>query len=432
MLLALLLAVNLADWVPARWPSNDPKSLELVAETPINCLLVEQPTAGFVEAATERGIAVLAVVRAGAGGVPGGLAGVVVEGRAAGFSASDDFQVIELPARAEMRFDAPVVGTSQGIWPGVHVETKAAATGGPWIDTNSGFLRFVRAATSAPVWIGVRPPPGRVLKAEDYLHAICDAGFVGARWIVALDDDFQRRLLAREATALRDWRRMAAQLRFLDEHNEARTWPPHGQLALVQDAAAGGLFSGGILDMIATKHTPVRPVPLPKLSPEALAGSRMAVNVDPASLDAGQKEALRTFTRGGGTLLNGPPGWKLPAARTDKITLDEAELKQIDDIWKEINSMIGRSNLGARLFNVAGMLSNLVGEPDGKRVVLYLVNYTSYPVENVTVHLLGNYTRARLETPAAPPRELETYPVEDATGVDIPQIAVSAALVLEK
>jgi hypothetical protein len=115
----------------------------------------------------------------------------------------------------------------------------------------------------------------------------------------------------------------------------------------------------------------------------------------------------------------------------DRITLEKKELDQIDDIWKGINSMIGRTNLGARLFNVSGMLSSLLADAAGKRVVLQLTNYTSYPVESVAVHMLGKYTRATLYTPERSPRELETYATEDGTGVDIDQVTVSAALVLE-
>ena len=89
---------------------------------------------------------------------------------------------------------------------------------------------------------------------------------------------------------------------------------PYGQLALVQDPAKGGLLSGGILDMIAVKHTPVRPVPRQHLTSESLAGASMAVDVDAESLTPEQKEILRNFTRAGGTLLTGPPGWKDEAA----------------------------------------------------------------------------------------------------------------------
>jgi len=45
--------------------------------------------------------------------------------------------------------------------------------------------------------------------------------------------------------------------------------------------------------MIATKHTPVRPVPKLRLNAAALGSANMAVNVDPESLTPDQKEALR-------------------------------------------------------------------------------------------------------------------------------------------
>jgi hypothetical protein len=448
MVLAVLLAatVSVADWVPARWTSNEPKTLDLVAATPVNCLLVEQPdwSAAFSDQAASRGIVVLGVVH-GADD-PAAVLKRVAETKLGGIVLEGDFDadraakldsagkvVIHLPPRAEMRLatEAEVVGTNQGVWPGVRVEAKAAATGGPWIDTNSGFLRFARAATDAPIWIANRPPEKSVLPVAHYLQAVSDAAMVGGRWVVALDDEFNRRLLAREPKAVADWNRIGAQLRFFEDHKEWRALKPYGQLAIVEDPSSGALLSGGVLDMIAVKHTPVRPVPLAKLTAASLHGASMAVNVDPEAVSSGQKEALRSFTRGGGTLLTVPPGWKFPAPRKDQITLGKKELDQIDDIWKDINSMIGRTNLGARLFNVSGMLSSLLGDADAKRVVLELVNYTSYPVESITVHMLGKYTRAMLYTPEKPPRALEIYSTEDGTGIDIDQVAVSAALVLE-
>ena len=94
--------------------------------------------------------------------------------------------------------------------------------------------------------------------------------------------------------------------------------------------------------------------------------------------------------------------------------------------------MTGRLNLGARLFNVSSMLSNLVESDDGRPAVLYLVNYSGYPVENVTVHLLGKYKTARLAAPGSPDRTVELYEVEDGVGVDIADVATVAALVLER
>ena len=150
MVLALLLALNLADAVPARWPAADPKTLDLLADTPINTLLLDQApaNAAFAEAAASRGISVMAVVRPGADVAEAArraagakLAGIVLEGEfppaAANAVRGAGLAVVELPPRSAIRFDAvsPVAGTTQGVWPGIRAQAKAAATGGPWIET---------------------------------------------------------------------------------------------------------------------------------------------------------------------------------------------------------------------------------------------------------------------------------------------------------
>jgi hypothetical protein len=157
----------------------------------------------------------------------------------------------------------------------------------------------------------------------------------------------------------------------------------------------------------------------------------MAVNVDPELLSANQKEALKAFTRAGGTLLTGPPGWRFPALQPDQITLDKKDLETLADIWHELNSVTGRDNLGARLFNVGSMLSNLLESPDGKQVALQLVNYSDYPVADITVHVLGKFKRATLMRPDAGPQKLEVYEVEEGTGIDIPALGALGTLVLE-
>jgi hypothetical protein len=335
-----------------------------------------------------------------------------------------------------MSFTAtPIVGTYQGVWPGIQIDdggsAKAAPSGAPWINTNSGFLRFARASTAAPIWIGYAPPPNTVVTLDRYLQAIADAAMVGARWILALDADYAKRFHARDAEVMKEWRRIAGHLAYFEEHKAWRNWAPLGQLAIVQDTDSGALLSGAVLDMIAVKHTPVRTVPTRKLSSDAMSGAKLAVNVDPSSLNDQQKEALRTFARGGGTLLSGPATWKFPTPTAASITLSEKDVTMLDDIWKEVNTMTGRRNLGVRLFNVSSMLSNIIESPGKKQTVLHLVNYSGYPVENVTVHLLGKYKTARLLTPGAAVKTLGVYDTEEGTGIDIDNVAVLATLVIE-
>ena len=427
------------------------KSLELVRDTPVNCLLLEPAhwSREFSEAAAKAGVATLGVVRPGAdanmlsqkaGAV--GLSGIVLEGdfdaRAFPRDAPPSLTIISLGLRSKINFAAPastVVGTNQGLWPGIHPEeqgaTHAAASGAVWIDTNAGFLRFAHASTSATVWISNTPPAGNIYPVERYLQAIGDAAMNGARWVVTLDADLARRVMAREEKALRHWRRVTKELAFYESHADWRTHQAFGKLALVESASSGALLSGGVLDMMATRHTPVRPVPVEKVAADAFAGAQMAVDVDPEALTATQKESLKAFTRSGGTLLTGPPGWKFPSLKPDQITLSKEDTEKLDVIWKELNSMTGRRNLGARLFNVSTMLSNFDATPDGRQVVLHLVNYADYPVENVTVHLLGKYSKALLyRAESATPVVLELYPTDEGVGLDIEQLGVNGAVVL--
>jgi hypothetical protein len=461
-LLFAAVALNPA-WVPARWAVSDPQSLDLLKDTPINCLLLEQPqwSSAFNKAAVARRITVLGVIHAEGGGdlsqtvrtaAEQSLQGVVLEGdfeaaqaqAAKAVAGEKGLAFLLLPSRRFVDFngDSLVLGTSQGVWPGIQVvdeknkdEAHAMPSGGPWIDTNAGFLRYARAMRpQAEFWMGVRPPEKQVLKADRYFGAIADAAMLGARWIVALDSDFSTRLHAGDAAAVRDFKRIGAHLQFYEDARQYRDLPPYGQLAVVQDASNGALLSGSILDMISVKHTPVRPVPGERLTLEALRGASMAVNLDPEILSPEKKEVLKNFARGGGTVLNGPPGWKMPATSKNMLTVDKEEVEKLDDIWKEMNSMIQRRNLGVRLFNVSAMLSFFQASPDGKQAVLHLVNYSGYPVEAVTAHVLGRYKKAWVVTPEGERKAVEAYDVEEgaATGVDIDIVPAFALVTLEQ
>src|SRR5436309_12103898 len=117
MLLAFLALAGLTNWIPARWHSHDPASLDVLAKyTPVNCILLEQPdwSAPFAEAAAQRGIATLAVVHPSASAVEDGrraasmkMAGVVLQGDFADgvLKALEDSKilVIDLPSRSRLR-----------------------------------------------------------------------------------------------------------------------------------------------------------------------------------------------------------------------------------------------------------------------------------------------------------------------------------------
>jgi hypothetical protein len=438
-------------WVPMRWPWQDARSLELLAGTPINCLLLESYSPELVTAAEKRGLVTLARMAPGGdtaaaarAALARGVSGIVLEGSFAEATVravraeAGSRPVIEITARNRMALGsaAPVLGTWQGVWPGIPADDHggsrmAGPTGSVWIDTNTGFIRAVRAWGDAAVWLANTPPAGEVVTTERYLQAIADAAISGGRWVVALDRGFAGRLAAGEKSARQSWQRMGALLDYFERHPEWRAMHEAGKLALVQDPAKGGLLSGGILDMIAVKHTPVTPVPPQRLTPNALAGTTVAVDVDAGALTAPEEAVLRDFAHSGGTVLTSPSGWKDERPPGDSITLSKGELERFNDIWRNVNSLVGRQNLGVRLFNVSTMLSNVLASADGKTEIVHLVNYSDYPVENITVQFLGGYRRATLLTPDGAQKTLEVYATEEGSGVDIDKVAVCATLKLE-
>jgi len=97
----------------------------------------------------------------------------------------------------------------------------------------------------------------------------------------------------------------------------------------------------------------------------------------------------RPETEGNAIALANTPTWDSLWRRGSRTLLEASGLRVGLPEGQMGNSEVGHTNLGARLFNVSSMLSNLVCTPDGKHVALHLVNYTDFPVESITAHVLG-------------------------------------------
>src|SRR5215813_379886 len=79
-------AVTPSAWVPMRWPWSDAQSLELLAKSPINTVLLP-PSSPLAATATQKGLNAMLVVKAGGDATTAAeevrkekLAGLVLEG----------------------------------------------------------------------------------------------------------------------------------------------------------------------------------------------------------------------------------------------------------------------------------------------------------------------------------------------------------------
>ena len=199
------------------------------------------------------------------------LEGEFPEGTAARIAAKNEaISIIELTSRSRLALGsaAPVLGTYQGVWPGISVDEE----GGQEIGSHLVRLdRYQHRFPASRPRVGHRDrldrqPPARENRGR---HRALPAGHRRRRHFRrSLGGRVRRRSgratrPARRSRAWATWKRMAGLLAYFEQHPEWRAMRESGQLAVVQDPGKGGLLSGGILDMIAVKHTPVRPDPAP-------------------------------------------------------------------------------------------------------------------------------------------------------------------------
>jgi len=180
------------------------------------------------------------------------------------------------------------------------------------------------------------------------------------------------------------------------------------------------------------QHIAVRSIPSRRLKEDTLAGVRTVINVEPSNaFSTSQQQALAHFAQSGGVLLNPPANWRFGDDTPGRISPNRKQLERIQDIWEMLYNATARKNFGARSFNTAGILFNVLASPDDKRLLIHLVNYTGFPGESITVQALGEWKRARLYQPGAAEKELSVYPVKDGTGMDIDKLDVVASLIVE-
>jgi hypothetical protein len=469
-----LRAADLDRCVPVRWPGGPPDlaaalrdwyrpwSLDLLRDTPVNCLLVpwsggdtplesehRQAVRDYAREARRRGIAVVGVVaspaeaaRAAAAAVEANLDGLALDGDFA--DAAQLAAAMNRLARNKGR-ELPVIvlPAKQGTAPGVRLFTadgaaQATPTSEPWIDSNIWLVRSLRARGPEPVWLGyaLEKP-----SADDYTRAIADAAAAGGRWVVSPDDALLAGLANKNPEAQALWRRIAGVLRFFEEHAAWRSFTPTGPLGILRDpAAADADMAAENQNLIARRKIPYRLLDRGGPAWPALDGLQAVLAIG-CSLDAAEKAALRKFAARGGLAIVGPawgeavPGDKEFDVRPEgqgRIAVYRDDTPDPESLSKDVLYLLGKGNLGVRLFHALAVLPAVSESAGGKQLLVQMVNYATEPADTVTVRLDGEYRAARLYLPDAAPADLALEKSGRGVEVKIPKIPVYAALVLER
>jgi len=451
--------------VLARW--YDPATLNLLEDSPANCLLVtwsasidaaletdqQQLVKAYAEAAHNRGLAVLGLIYAAgnaskivAAATQASLDGLVLDGDfprefpAALAKLAGSMKVIEIANDASSaRWKSASIVAVTGVAPSAHnlseVGIRGSPSSQPWIESNIWLVRsFAVSLPTRTVWISSRLENA---SAADYARAVADAAAAGGRWIISLDDTVRAKLLARDASALELWRHLSTYL-IGESHAAWRALTSYGNVGIVLDPASTQPdLEDEYVKLATRRQVPYHLVSRSELSSSAIAKFRAIVATELNPPSAAERKLLQDFAENGGVVIAGPTWGNIPKAepfaelRTGKGSVFVYKDPDPEAVAHDLKELLSDDDLGVVPFNVPSVITVATGVAPGHSLLIQLVNYFDHPVEAITFRIAGEFHSAHLETPDGAALDLPLRKGEGRTEVTIPKLSVWAAVSIE-
>jgi hypothetical protein len=451
---------------------QDPASLAVVQGAPVNCLVIswaaglpadagqQQALKPLIEKGKQAGLGFVGLIEgeankpaAVAAAQAAGLSAVAMEGDAPG-GAGIPVIPWNKSSQAPGKTNSPVVGISDGVFPGL--PQAATPTGGPtnlpWVDSNGAPLLIARAlAPEKTVWIGFDPPPQAKLAAEAYMLAVADPASYGARWVISLDDQMRADLTAKKPSAADAWKKTTDMLAFFEQHKEARTYQPAGNLAVVSDFAGPNWDVGEeALNLMPRIRQPFRVIAKSRAADASFTGLLGVFYIDQEPPAPELRKKLIAFANGGGILFV-PSKWPNPegspapaepyllfgmrAVGKGRLAVCKEDKPDAYDTVADIQNILSHRNDLLRLYNAPSANFLYETSAQGRQAVIHLLTYSRRPgSDGPLFYVKEPHKSARLVSPEiASPTELQWAP-QEAGGAELslPGLSVYGAIELEK
>jgi hypothetical protein len=393
--------------IPFRWPTEwkDPSKLELLKNTPINCLVGEAPP--------PFPLGDLKFVKLAKGSSPDGIA------------------------------------LRDGVWPQVLPATKkdeadAGATGSAWVDSNAGVIRLAQTMEPGkPVWLNYAAPGGKeVTPLDRFLRAVVEPEVYGAHWMVTLSPPFIEGLDQDSQQALGTWKRMVAAMKLFETKAVWRSWEPVTALTVVSSFEGEiGLISEEFVKLAPRRHLAHRIVRTADVPKASFQGQKAILYLETGPPEGAVRDKLLEFVQAGGLLI-APRG----VVKTDPDEtrngyhfhrIGKGRIAMPLETWydpfllvDEISILVGRREDVVRVWNGGDMNSLFLATPKGDRGVVHLIQYASGRTQPVTIGLAKPYRSVRVRTLEA---DTAVRPVKGELGIEIPigEFSSYAAVELE-
>jgi hypothetical protein len=484
-----------SSWIPMRWPCgpleialregsddaarrevitlqrwNRPAALELLAGTPVNCLVVtwaagekadaeqQQYLRPLVDAARKRGLAVVGWVQgkadlaaASAAARESGLDALAGEVEAAG--AGIPFLRFHEAESAHHGGDSPFLGISKARWPGVKEATSDSADAGPtgaaWLDSNSWYVRVCRELVAPEtIWLEYAPPEKAVLPTSAYAQALADAESSGARWMVSLDANLRFRLSENDPEGYQTWTALARLLSFFRGHEGWNGYRPVGQLGVISSYADADEFLAlEVLNLLSRQNTLYRVMVKDRAPGVSFDGLDAMLYVDPEPPEAKLQQRLYEYAASGGVLIGGPaweakgkpqsrvwlPGYTVNQFERGRVAVAEEEFYDPYLVARDAHLLMSHSKDLLRIFN-PGTLQVRYGVDEGKSAgVIHLLRYAArYYHSNITLWFKQDWRKARFWLPNGKDAvELKASPAAGGVEFVLPPAPIYSAVELE-
>jgi hypothetical protein len=450
----------------------DPASLAALQGTPVNCLVVgwaaglpadtaqQQALKPLIEKGRQAGLEFVGLIEGEAN-----QAAAMTAAQAAGLSAvamtgnpPSGAAIPVIPwnksAQVGSTANSPVLGISDGVWPGIPQASSQAGgpTNLPWVDSNGAAILIAHAlAPDKAVWIDFDPPSQPDLAAEAYLLAVADPASYGARWVISLDDHLRADLSAAKQPAVDTWKKIAGMAAFFEQHNEARTYRAMGPLAVISNFAGSNWDLGEeAVNLFPRVRQPFRAIARSRAVDASFAGLQAVFYMDPEPPAGDLRQKLIAFAKDGGILFvpskwpnpEGPPVSAEPyllfsvrALGKGRLAVCKEDQPDPYDVVADIQNIISHRNDLLRLYNAPSMNFFYQTSAEGRQGVIHMLNYSRRPASDGPLFYVKEpHKSARLVSPEIPsPAELQWAP-QEAGGAELslPRISVYGAVELEK
>jgi hypothetical protein len=446
------------EWLPMRLPDSpgwhDPSALDLVRDTPIDCLAISwladreqvRKSEPLLDRGRELGLSFVSLAN--------------TETDPSNTEDAPDFPIIPVAERSTIlqHRSSKILAVRDGAWPSIKLSSKgekdeaeAGPTGIPWVDSNGWLIRLVRAiAPEKSVWIIADPPnEATALSTEAYLLAISDATAYGGNWVLSLDDRLSAGLAAGNAQARTAWETITNTLTYFQKHQGWRTYQAAGILGVLSDFSGPNEFlSTEVLNLMSRRHLPFRILVKSAALSESFGDLKAILYLDNAPPPLDLHDKLLTFALDGGLIIfpvgRAAPLWGSPAPTEPyprffmyrvgrgRLAMAKRDITDPYVIALEAHILLSRRQDLLRLWNAGSLNSFYTASPDGTKVLIQLLNYARHPAGDVSLRVMSEFQSSRLwSLGAETPQPLSVASSLNGPEFHLPPISVYAAVELE-